>query len=452
MSLLFGVGAIVLLLAAHGVFVAGEFGLVAAPRERLEREGEKDPRARLAVRALQKLSFLLSGAQLGITLTSLLVGFLVEATLAEAFQPLFESLGASSTALAHGLAAGFALALVSTTEMVLAELVPKNYAIARPIGATRYFVGPLWWFSNALKPLISFLNASANWLVRKLGVEPREELRSVRSLEELELLIRTSGEHGSLDREEAILLRRSIRFGHRTVADALVPRVDIVPVRHDASIADLFDVARTSGHSRFPVYGQDLDDILGVAHVIDGLRVPVDRRPSTPVTAIGRLPFVTPVTRPLDDLLVEMKERGEEFAIAIDEYGGTDGIVTLEDLLEELVGEIDDEYDPAAADQSSAAAVLADGSWVIDGSLHLDEVTELTGFAAAAGDYETIAGFVLERLGLIPEAGAIVEHAGWTLEVLRVDRRRIARLRLRRTAGDGEASEGAEGAEGEASE
>ena len=442
MTFLLGAAAIVLLLVAHGVFVAGEFGLVAAPRERLEREAGRDAKARLAVKALQTLSFQLSGAQLGITLTSLLVGFLVEATLAEGFVPVFEALGASSDALAHGLAAGFALAAVSTTEMVLAELVPKNYAIARPLGATRYFVGPLWWFSAALRPVIRFLNASANWLVRKLGVEPREELRAVRSLEELELLIRTSGEHGSLDREEATLLRRSIRFGHRTVADALVPRVDVMALPHDATIADLFRKARQTGHSRFPVRGQDLDDILGVAHVVDGLAVPAARRSDTPATSICRPGFVTPVTRPLDDLLVDMREQGVEFAIAVDEYGGTDGIVTLEDLLEELVGEIDDEYDPAAPNGPASGAVrLADGSWVIEGSLHLDEVAELTGLAAPAGEYETIAGFVLDRLGRIPDPGDTAEHDGWVLEVLRLDRRRIARLRLRRVARD--AGEGA---------
>ena len=433
MTLLLGVGAIVLLLVAHGVFVAGEFGLVAAPRERLEREAVHDPKARLAVKALQTLSFQLSGAQLGITLTSLLVGFLVEATLAEAFEPAIEAVGAS-TALSHAVAAAVALALVSATEMVMAELVPKNYAIARPMGATRYFVGPLWWFSAGLKPLIHFLNALANWIVRRLGVEPREELRAVRSLEELELLIRTSGEHGSLDRDEAALLRRSIRFGHRTVADVLVPRVDVVALAHEATIADLFERARGTGHSRFPVFGQDLDDIVGVAHVIDGLSVSADRRPATPVTAIARPPFVTPVTRPLDDLLVEMKEKGGEFAIAVDEYGGTDGIITLEDLLEELVGEIDDEYDPAAQAQSTVARRVSDGAWIVEGSAHLDEVADATGFAAPEGPYETIAGFALDQLGRIPDPGDTFEHEGWLFEILRLDRHRIARIRLIRRA------------------
>ena len=435
MSLLLGIGAIVLLLVAHAGFVAGEFGLVAAPRERLERMAESDARARLAVKALRTLSFQLSGAQLGITVTSLLVGFLVEATLAEALQPAAEAVGAHSATMAHAVAAGVALALASTTEMVLAELVPKNYAIARPLGATRYFIAPLWWFSRGLAPLIRFLNSSANWLVRRLGVEPREELRAVRSLEELELLIRTSGEHGSLDRDEATLLRRSIRFGHRTVADALIPRVDVGAILQDAPISELFALARSSGHSRFPVYGEDLDDILGVAHVIDGLAVPPDRRASTPVTAIARVPYVTPVTRPLDDLLHEMRERGEEFAVVVDEYGGTDGIVTLEDLLEELVGEIDDEYDPAARSQPSPV-VRGPGVWVFDGSLHLDGVADATGFRAPPGGYETIAGFVLERLGRIPDPGDTVEYDGWTLEVLRLDRRRIARLRLTRRPDD----------------
>lgn len=192
-----GLAAVVVLLAAHAVFVAGEFSLVAAPRERVERSAAQgDRRAQRVLAALRSLSFQLSGAQLGITMTSLLVGFLVEAILADALAPWIESLGISSGAVAHAVAAGMALSIATTTEMVLAELVPKNYAIARPLGSARRYVGPLWWFSWALRPLILFLNASANWLVRRLGVEPREELRSVRTIEELELLIRTSGERG----------------------------------------------------------------------------------------------------------------------------------------------------------------------------------------------------------------------------------------------------------------
>lgn len=421
---------VLLLLAAHGVFVAGEFGLVAAPRERLERMAEQDDaRAKLAVKALHVLSFQLSGAQLGITLTSLLVGFLVEATVADLLAPLVEAVGASS-AVSHGIAAALALALASTTEMVLSELFPKNYAIARPLAATRRFVPPLWWFSKAFGPLIRLLNMLANATVRRMGVEPREELRAVRSLEELELLIRTSGERGALDRDEATLLRRSIRLGHRTVADALVPRVDLLAIPFNATVEELFAVARSSGHSRFPVYGQDVDDVVGVAHVIDGLAVPVDDRSSTGVSVIARVPYFTPVTRPLDELLVDMKEQGAEFAVAVDEYGGTDGIITLEDVVEELVGEIDDEFDRTTGAAPPTVVKVADRAWAIDGSLHLEEVADATGFAAPQGEYETIAGFVLDRLGFIPETGARFDYEDWELEVLRMDGRRIARLKL----------------------
>lgn len=431
MSVVLGLGAVVLLLGAHALFVAGEFSLVAAPREQVERMSrDGDRRARRVVAALRSLSFQLSGAQLGITITSLLVGLLVETTLAGALSPWVEARGIDSAAAAHAIAAGIVLTLATTTEMVLAELVPKSYAIARPLGSAQRFVGPLWWFSRALRPLIVFLNASANWIIRRFGVEPREELRSVRSLEELELLIRTSGEQGTLDHDEANLLRRTIRFGHRTVADALVPRVDILAVSYDTTVTDLFHLARRSGHSRFPVYGQNLDDILGIADVKDGLGVSAERRDATAVTAIARPPHITPPTKALDALLVEMREEGREFAVVIDEYGGTDGIVTLEDLLEEIVGEIDDEYDAAGVTEPPLAVAVGGGSWVLEGSLHLDEVAEATGFSISAGDYETIAGFVLERLGRIPDAGDIVDHDGWCLTVLRLDGRRIARLRL----------------------
>ena len=425
------------LLVAHAVFVAGEFSLVAAPRERVARLAEEGDRgAQRVLAALRSLSFLLSGAQLGITMTSLLVGFLVEATLTNAFAPWVEALGVSSAVVAHGIAAGIGLTLATTTDMVLAELVPKNYAIARPLGSARRFVGPLWWFSWALRPLIRFLNASANWLVRRLGVEPREELRSVRTIEELELLIRTSGERGTLDHDEATLLRRTIRFGHRSVADVLVPRVDVVGVNRDVTIAELFGLAQASGHSRFPVWGQNVDDILGVADVKDGLGVPAAARGITSVTAIARPAQIVPVTRALHLLLLDMRDHGTQLAVVIDEYGGSEGIVTLEDLLEEIVGEIDDEYDVGLT-RPPLAVPVGDGGWVLEGSLHLDEVSEATGFAVPVGDYETIAGFVLDRLGRIPDPGDIVGHHDWLLTVLRLEGHRIARLRLRRSSGGG---------------
>ncbi len=365
-------------------------------------------------------------------MTSLLVGFLVESILADALAPWIESLRISSGVVAHAVAAGIALTLATTTEMVLAELVPKNYAIARPLGSARRYVGPLWWFSRALRPLILFLNASANWLVRRLGVEPREELRSVRTIEELELLIRTSGERGTLDHDEASLLRRTIRFGHRSVADVLVPRGDVVAVDREVTIAGLFFLAQVSGHSRFPVWGQTFDDILGVADVKDGLGVAAEARATTSVTTIARPAHVVPVTRALDALLLEMRGRGTQLVVVVDEYGGSEGIVTLEDLLEEIVGEIDDEYDEVGLTRLPLAVPEGDGSWVVEGSLHLDEVKEASGFVVPQGEYETIAGFVLERLGRIPDSGDVVRHHGWVVTVLRLDGHRIARLRLSR--------------------
>ena len=432
--LVLGVAAVVILLSAHGAFVAGEFSLVAAPRERMERlAAEGDRRAGRVVGALRSLSFHLSGAQLGITITSLLVGLLVESVLAEALTPVAQHLGLASKATAHAVAAGLTLASITAVEMVFAELVPKNYAIARPVPSARRFVGPLWWFNWAFRPLIVFLNASANFLVRRLGIEPREELRSVRTLEELELLIRSSGQEGTLGHDEATLLTRTIRFGHRTAADALVPRVDVVALPHVTTVAALFDAARRSGHSRFPVYGLNLDDIIGVAEVKDGFSIPASARDTTAVTAISRPPYVTPDSRPLDELLAEMRAAGAQLAVVVDEYGGTDGIVTIEDLLEEIVGAIDDEFDPPVLSRPPLAVALDGNRWLVEGSLHLDEVAEATGLGIPRGEYETIAGFVLERLGRIPDPGDAVIHGEWKVQVVRLEGRRIAQLRLSRT-------------------
>jgi CBS domain containing-hemolysin-like protein len=276
--------------------------------------------------------------------------------------------------------------------------------------------------------------------VRKLGIEPQEELASVRTLDELELLIRASGEEGTIDARSLTLLTRTLRFGHKTAADALVPRTEVRTVSTDDTIADLIRAAVETGFSRFPVVGADLDELVGVAHVKDAYRLPPEERLGAPVAGIMREVLAVPETRELASLLAELRSRGSHLAAVIDEFGGTAGIITMEDILEEIVGEIDDEYDPSA--RGVAATVPPDDlgpiespsterrSWTLPGSLHPDEVLDGTGFHIPEGEYETIAGFVLERLGHIPEAGEHVRHEDWDLEVLAVDRHRIASLLL----------------------
>jgi CBS domain containing-hemolysin-like protein len=270
-------------------------------------------------------------------------------------------------------------------------------------------------------------------VIRRLGVEPREELRSVRTIDELELLIASSGQAGTLDAHAFALLARTIRFGHKSAADALVPRVDMATIDRDATVADLATLALATGHSRFPVVGDDLDDVVGVVHAKDVLRVAPEERGRMPVLELASAAMFIPEGRDLESLLTEMRAGGVQLAVVADEYGGVAGIVTLEDLLEEIVGDIEDEYDDIAPVTSPPPA----GSAVLEGSLHLDEVEEAIGLRLPDGPYETLAGFVLAQLGHLPVVGERVRHDGWELEVVEMDRRRIAAVRA--TAGEGAA-------------
>jgi CBS domain containing-hemolysin-like protein len=423
-----GLAAVFLLILLTGFFVAVEFALVAVDRDQVGIDGTAGRRgARSTAGALRHLSFHLSGAQLGITVTSLVVGFIAEPTVAGALEPVLADLVGDDRA--HGVAVPVALVLVTVLSMVAGELVPKSVAIARAAPTAYRLVPVMLVISRIFGPLISFLNGAANWTVRRFGIEPQEELSSVRSLQEFELLIRNSGEEGTLELQSLTLLTRSLRFGSKDAADALTPRPAVEAVTVDDSVADLAARAVATGRSRFPVVGADLDDVRGVVHVKDVYGVPFDDRPTTLVTAIMAEPFVVPETRDLGALLADLRGVGSHLAVVVDEHGGTAGIITLEDVLEELVGEIDDEHDQRVA---RLTAVVRPGEWRLDGSLHPDEVYDACGLSMPEGGYETLAGFVLERLGRIPEVGEAFDHDGWQLTVAGRDGLRVSEVTVRR--------------------
>jgi len=422
------------LIIIHGFFVAGEFGIVAIDRNKVEQRAEDgDGRAASVLRALKTLSFQLSGAQLGITVTSLLVGFLIEPAIAPLLEPLVRLAGVPE-ASTFGVAVGLGLVLATSFEMVVAELVPKNLAIARPEAISYAIATPLRLVNASMKPLIVFLNASANWAVRLLGIQPKDELTAVHSLEELQVLIRSSREGGGLEEEEATLLARSISFGDKVAADALIPRVDIVSLPRDAALADLTHLAVETGHSRFPVTGEDIDDIIGIAHVKDVHAVEKSRRSELPITEIMRPPLAVPETRDLASLLVEMRRTRLHLAVVIDEFGGTAGMVTLEDLLEEIVGEIDDEYDIEGSEPALTSP--PEGVHVVPGMAHPDELRDLTGFEMPEGDYETLAGFLLDLFDRIPSSGDQISYDGWEFKVVEMEKRRIAQVLMVRETAD----------------
>jgi CBS domain containing-hemolysin-like protein len=422
--------AFALLTAGNAFFVAAEFGLVTVDRVEIDtRATAGDRQARRVQTALRELSFQLSGAQLGITLTALLTGYLAEPALSELFIPLVEPVAGDSTDTATHV---IALVVATLISMLFGELVPKNAALARPMGIALRTAAPLRGFSIVLKWLIAALNGTANWLVRRLGIEPQEELASARSPEELGLLAAISASAGALPTETATLLRRAIRFGEKRAAKAMTPRVDVVGIKTTASVADLITVARETGHTRFPVYENELDVVTGVVGVNDALGVPPERRASTRVSTLAREPVYVPESLNLDKVLEVLRTAGADLAIVVDEYGGTDGVVTIEDLIEELVGEIADEYDADLAETGSQELTAPGGekTFLVDGLLREDEVHEQTGFRLPDGPYETLAGFLLARLGHIPVAGESLEEHGWEFTVMEVDRHRIEQVRV----------------------
>ncbi len=424
---------VVLLILANGFFVAGEFAIVAVKRslvERMAREGDR--RAGRLLRSLRNLSFELSGAQLGITATSLVLGAVAEPTIARLLEPVLLTARWIPRATALPLAVAFALVLAVMTQMVFGELVPKNLAIARPYRSAVRFGLPMQTVNRLLRPLILFLNNAANRTVRLFGIEPREELAGVRSMEELELMIRSSGKEGGLDDGELELLTRAITFTEKVAADAMIPRVNLVALSSHQTVSQLRRVAASTGHSRFPVYGEDLDEILGIVHVKDTVGIPGSSLASTRVSEIVQPALVVPETASLESLLTQLQAEGRGMAVVVDEYGGTAGVVTVEDLLEEIFGDIEDEYD-----RPLDPVGPTEGAETLSGLLHRHELEELTGFEWPEGRYETLGGFLVARLGRFPGVGELVDVGDYLFEVTRMDGHRVDQVRLvRRTAGE----------------
>lgn len=391
--------------------------------KRLASEGDR--RAAKVDRSLRQLSFELSGAQLGITVTSLLTGAIAEPALADLFDPLLSRIRWSGVTDSPAVKIGLALFVANVASMLIGELVPKNFAIAKPYATATRVAVPMSFLNRLLRPVILFLNQAANWTVRRFGIEPREDLAGVRSLEELELMIRSSGKEGELDDAELALLTRAISFTEKVAADIMVPRVAVDFLSRHESVADLRRLARDTGHSRFPVTGEDLDEVVGVVHVKDSFRVPPERRSISPVMEIAKPALAVPDSRPLDQLLIDMQRQSRALAIVVDEYGGTAGIVTIEDLLEEILGEIADEHDPVEADESKPES---GNRREVSGLMNRHDVEEEFGLVLPDGHFETLGGFVISELGRLPQPGDRVSYNGWDFEVLEMDGRRIDRI------------------------
>jgi len=434
---LLSVLAIVLLTFGTAVFVAAEFSLTALERSTVEANARTgDRRDQLVRRAHRTLSFQLSGAQVGISITTLATGYLAEPVVGELIRPGLDALGIPPN-VASGLALFLAIVIATSLSMVFGELVPKNLAVARPVPTARAAAPFQLLFSMLFTPVIRLTNGTANWILRRLGIEPAEELRSARSGQELASLVRNSARSGSLDPTTALLVDRSLQFGERTAEELMTPRSKIEVLTAGDSVSDLMDAAIRTGYSRFPIVEGDLDETIGVVHIKQVFSIPREDRDKTRLAALA-LPVATvPSTLDGDAVMTQIRANGLQTALVVDEYGGTAGMVTVEDLIEEIVGDVRDEHDDATPD-----VVPAGAGWQVSGLLRIDEVATGTGFRAPEGEYETIGGLVLQELGHIPETGEAVELTAfdpdgdpdnptrWLATVVRMDGRRIDLLEL----------------------
>jgi len=431
--LLVGLG--VLLTAGTAVFVSSEFSLVTLDPAIVEKSTQPgDRRGASVLKALRHLSTELSGAQVGITLTTILLGYTTQpAVVALLGGPLQSSpLG---DAVGGAIAVAVAAVLVNGFSMLFGELVPKNFALSHPLGTART-VAPLQrGFTKGLRPVIAVFNGSANGLLRRVGVEPREELSGGRSAQELASLVRRSAEVGTLDEGTATLLTNTIEFDELTAVDVMTDRMRMVVVRREDTAADVIDLARRTGHSRFPVIDDSRDDIVGLVNLRRAVTVPYERRAEVPAAALMVEAPRVPETVRLGPLLVELRELGLQMAVVVDEYGGTSGVVTFEDVVEEIVGEVSDEHDRRRA----ATRRLVDGSWSVPGGLRPDEVESLTALTVPEeGPYETIGGLVMAELGRIPAVGDEVEVPGVRIRVDQMAGRRVERVRVSALTGGDE--------------
>ncbi|MEP6479025.1 MAG: hemolysin family protein [Rhodoglobus sp.] len=422
--IMLGVG--VVLTIGTGLFVASEFALVNLDRSDLEvRQSRGEPRLGTVIAALKKTSTHLSSAQLGITITTLLTGYTLEPALSAVLSVPLSGLGLSKSAVVI-IAYILALAIATLLSMIIGELVPQNLALALPRQVGKMVIPLQVVFTAVFKPAVILLNNTANGIIRMFGIEPKEELSGARSAEELVSLLRRSAQEGSLDHDTATLLARTLEFSDHTAQDVMTPRPRVASVERTDTALDVIALTRSTGLSRFPVIDDGIDDVVGIVHVKQAVAVPRERRGDVPVSALQFEALRVPETMKLDSLLAELRGRGYQMAVVVDEYGGTAGVATLEDLVEELIGEVSDEHDRAKAD------VVRSRDWfTFPGILRPDELLERTGVRVPEeGPFETVAGWLMSELGRLPSVGDIIDIESGRFRIERLDGRRIDRVRF----------------------
>ena len=427
--------AVVALVLANAFFVAAEFALVAARRTRIEamvRRGDR--KARTVQAALQDLYRQLSAAQLGITVASILLGYVSEDTVAHLFRDWFAALPPLLDFLARGgVASTAAVAVVSFLHVVFGEQAPKAWAITHAESTSRWVAAPLIFFSWITRPFTDLLNWSAGRVGRLLGLKgTTAELEQIHSPEELRMLVEQSRKRGKLDADDARLLQGVFEFSEKSAREVMTPRTEMVALPADLTLEQAADQVAVAGRSRYPVYGESLDDILGVVHAKDILAGLRSAKGGT-LRGVLRPAMFVPGTREVEDVLADMKRQKIHLAIVLDEFGGTAGLVTMEDLLEEIVGPIYDEYDQPSGELRVAPPGAAP---LISGATPLRDVNRVFGLELDEQDYTTIGGFLFGAIGRLPKGGDQVAVKGAVFEIVEMEGRRVGKVRVvQRTAG-----------------
>lgn len=418
--------AVVVLVALNAFFVAAEFALVGARRTRLEEMVQRgDRKAALAQRALRSLDRYISATQLGITLSSLGLGWIGEPALSGLIQGAFTWLPGALQALAtHTVAVVIAFVIITAMHIILGELVPKALALLYPELVSSWVAAPLIGFAWVMKLPIGILNGTANRLLRLIGVRHPGEHERLHSPDEIRMLVEQSEEGGSIDKEDARLLEGVFEFSEKTAQEVMTPRTQMVALERVLSVEEAADVVAQARRSRYPVYGESLDDIVGVVHAKDILTA-VRHQPGSSVGTIMRPPLFVPATREVEDVLADMKRLKVHLAVVLDEYGGTAGLVTMEDLLEEIVGDIFDEYD-----RQERPKPAVEGAPLLDGALPITEFNADHELQLDDTDYTTIGGYLFGQLGRLPRSGDRIVAGKDAFEIVEMDGRRVKSVRF----------------------
>ena len=421
---------VLLLVGMNAFFVAAEFALVASRRSKIDQQAsEGDRGARAVQEALKHLDRYISGTQLGITLASLALGWIGEPALAALIDAGLGRLGMDVPAgVAHSASAVItAFVIITFLHIVLGELAPKSVALIKPEGVSKVVARPLMLFSRVMSPFIWVLNGVANWLLRLFGVQPMSESQHVHSPEELRLLVMQSRAHGTLDESDSLMLAGVFDFHEKRARDVMRPRTEVAAIPADATEQEVWEIVRAERYSRYPVYGESLDDVQGVFLAKDLWLH--DGTEAFDLKNFVREALYVPDSRPAERVLDDLRKTRAHMAVVLDEYGGTAGIVTVEDLVEEVIGDIADEYDLA-----SRTSLEMDGILELAGSLSLIDVRSDHQVPIPEGDWSTLGGYVFSKLGRLPKVKDRVAYPGGELEVVAMDGRRVAALRVHRTA------------------